>query len=66
MANPVVGWTVFVLLVGVLLAIDLLVYHRRPHAISLREALLGSALWVSLALLFNLGVFLARGSQAGF
>ena len=44
------GFTVFVLL---MLAIDLGVFHRRAHEVTVREALRWSAVWITLALLFN-------------
>jgi tellurite resistance protein TerC len=39
--------------VGVLLAVDLGVFHRRAHAVSFREAGIWSAVWVLLALSFD-------------
>ena len=48
----------FLLLVFVLLALDLGVFHRKAHAVSIREAAAWSVVWVTLALLFNLGFFL--------
>jgi tellurite resistance protein TerC len=48
----------FLLLIFVLLAVDLGVFHRRAHAVSIREAAGWSLVWVSLALLFNLGFWL--------
>ena len=45
------AFTGFVLL---LLALDLGVFHRKAHAVSLREASLWSAVWIALALAFNL------------
>ena len=44
------GFTGFVLL---MLALDLGVFHREAHAVSFRESAAWSAVWVSLALLFN-------------
>jgi tellurite resistance protein TerC len=55
-----VGFTVFVL--G-MLALDLGVFHRDAHQLSVREALGWTAVWISLALLFNLGVYFWFGSQ---
>jgi tellurite resistance protein TerC len=49
------AFAVFVLL---LLALDLGVFHRKAHAVSFREAGLWCVVWVSLALLFNLGFYL--------
>jgi len=50
-------WAGFALLVFVLLALDLGVFHRRAHVVQLREALLWSVFWICLALLFNVGVY---------
>jgi tellurite resistance protein TerC len=47
----------FLLLVFVLLAVDLGVFHRKAHAVSIREAAGWSVVWVSLALLFNVGFY---------
>ena len=61
MSQSAIGWYVFAVFVAAALALDLFVLHRRSHAISLREALAGSALWISLALLFNAGIYFTRG-----
>ncbi len=55
-----VGFNVFVL---ALLALDLGVFHRNAHEVSLREASVWSVVWVSLALLFNAGIWYFQGSQ---
>jgi tellurite resistance protein TerC len=47
----------FLVLVFVLLAIDLGVFHKSAHAVSIREAAGWSVVWVSLALLFNAGFY---------
>ncbi len=57
-----IGFTVFVL---VLLTLDLGIFHRRPHAISVREAALWTAGWATLAAIFNVGVFYWAGSERG-
>jgi tellurite resistance protein TerC len=44
-------------LVLVLLALDLGVFHRQPHRVSLKEAGLWALVWVGLALLFNLASY---------
>ena len=43
----------FTLLVLILLSLDLGVFHRKAHTVSFREAAVWSAVWVSLALGFN-------------
>jgi tellurite resistance protein TerC len=56
-------WVIFNVFVLGMLALDLLVLHRKAHAVSLREALAWSCVWVSLALLFSLGVYFVRGGE---
>jgi tellurite resistance protein TerC len=52
-------WVGFNLFVLSMLAIDLGVFHRKAHAVSGREALTWSLVWISLALTFNAVIFLA-------
>ncbi|MBX3013858.1 MAG: TerC family protein [Caldilineaceae bacterium] len=49
-----VGFNLFVL---AMLALDLGVFHRKAHSVSVREAATWSVVWISLALLFNLGIY---------
>jgi tellurite resistance protein TerC len=49
-----IGFTAFIL---AMLALDLGVFHRKSHAVKMREALVWSAVWISLALIFNAGVY---------
>jgi len=57
------AWVVFGAVVAVMLALDLGVFHRRAHVIGTREAAVWSAVWISVALLFNLGIYLRFGSD---
>ena len=53
-------WWVYVTFVGgvaTLLAIDLGVFHREAHVVGFKEAGLWVTVWVSLALLFNFGLY---------
>jgi tellurite resistance protein TerC len=45
-----------------LLALDLGVFHRSAHAVSVREAAIWTVVWISLSLLFNLGLYFWAGS----
>lgn len=49
-------WGGFIAFVFVLLTVDLGIFHRRAHVISLREAAAWSIVWVVLSLAFNLGL----------
>ncbi|OGN81174.1 MAG: hypothetical protein A2X23_06845 [Chloroflexi bacterium GWC2_73_18] len=55
-----VGFTVFIV---VALALDLGVFHRKAHVVGAREALAWTSVWVTLAVLFGIGLFLVRGGQ---
>lgn len=59
-------WVAFNVFVLAMLALDLGVFHRNAHEVKVKEALGWSAVWIALALLFNLGVFVYGGSQKGF
>jgi tellurite resistance protein TerC len=56
-------WIAFNLFILAALALDLGVFHRRPHKITIREAALASFSWISVSILFGLGVFYFRGYQ---
>jgi tellurite resistance protein TerC len=58
-------WIAFLAFVAAMLALDLGVFHRTAHEVSRKEALLWSGVWIGLAALFNIGVYLVRGPQAG-
>jgi tellurite resistance protein TerC len=58
MTNQLVWWVGFNLFVLVMLALDLGVFHRKAHVVRMREALTWSGVWISLALIFNLGLYL--------
>lgn len=53
-------WWMYVAFMGfvlLLLILDLGVFHRKAHEVSIREATMWSVVWVSLALLFNFGFY---------
>jgi tellurite resistance protein TerC len=55
--NEIVLFVLFSAFVLILLALDLGVFHRRDHAVSLKEAATWSAVWIVLSLLFNVGLY---------
>ncbi|MGF1618923.1 MAG: TerC family protein [Acidimicrobiia bacterium] len=62
----VAGWVWAALVVGiaVLLFADLLIVHRKPHAISIKEATIESAVWITIGLAFTLVILSWQGGQA--
>ena len=59
-------WIAFNAFVVVMLAVDLGVFHRKAHEVSLKEAGAWSAVWISLAMLFNVGLYLWKGPEPAF
>ena len=62
--NSPIHWIVFNIFVLVAVALDLGVFHRRPHKITVREGLIWSAIWMSGAALFAAGVYHFYGAQS--
>jgi tellurite resistance protein TerC len=52
-----VVWAGFILLILALLALDLGILNRKPHVISIKEAIGWSVLWISLGLAFSVFVY---------
>lgn len=65
MGKPVWTWLAFVLAVGLLLAFDLGVLHRKSHVISVRESLGLSAFYIAMGVGFGGIVWWWMGAQAG-
>ena len=49
----------------VMLIVDLLLVHRTAHVITIREAAIESAVWISLGLAFGVVLLVWQGGQAG-
>lgn len=47
----------FLLFVLAMLALDLGVFHRKSHAVTFKESAAWTLVWVSLAMVFNVGLF---------
>jgi tellurite resistance protein TerC len=48
-----------------MLALDLGVFHRKTHVVTLKESVTWTAVWVVMALLFNLGIAHFMGNEKG-
>ncbi|MEI6175568.1 MAG: TerC family protein [Verrucomicrobiota bacterium] len=57
-----IGFNVFVLL---MLALDLGVFHRKVHVVTFKESIAWTVVWITLALVFNLGVAHYMGNEKG-
>jgi tellurite resistance protein TerC len=58
-------WVVLAAVIVGMLALDLFVFHREAHEVSIREAAMFSAVWIALGLAFGGFVFVWAGAQAG-
>ena len=63
--KPVWAWLAFMGVVAVLLVLDLGVLHKEEREIGVRESLLLSAGYISIALLFGVWVWWYMGAQSG-
>ena len=61
-ASPLL-YVLFTAAIIALLVVDLGLIQRKTHEVKIKEALGWSAVWISLALLFNVGLFFWRGQE---
>ncbi len=59
------GWVAFNGFILAMLAVDLGVFNREAHVIRAKEALIWTAVWILLALLFGAWIYLRAGPQSG-
>lgn len=57
-------WGAFVGFLLCLLALDLFLFHREAHAVSIREATVWSIIWIALGLAFGAVLWVWQGGQA--
>jgi tellurite resistance protein TerC len=59
-------WIWFHIFVFIMLALDLGVFHHKEKEISVKESLVWTFVWITFALIFNLGVYRFMGSQEAY
>ena len=64
MGGELLVWGIFSLLILGMLFLDLVVFHREEHEVSLREALIWTGIWIVLGLLFSLFIYTQKGLDA--
>ena len=62
---PLWVWLALIAAIVTMLVVDVLLVHRTAHVISIREATIESAVWISIGLLFGVVVLIWLGGQAG-
>lgn len=61
---PLWVWLALIAAITIMLVVDLLLVHRTPHEISIKEAAIESAVWISIGLAFTGVMFWWQGAQA--
>jgi len=61
MAVSIYFWIGFHVFIFFMLALDLGIFNRKEHKVPVKEAVIWSAVWISLALLFDLFIFFEFG-----
>lgn len=61
--NTLWFWIIFNAFIVGLILVDLLFFHSKEHEVSIKEALIGAGVWISIALLFNVAIYYFRGSE---
>lgn len=60
------AWILFTVIVLFMLALDLGVFHRKIHVVGMKEAIFWSVLWTVIALVFNAGIYFAKGKEPAY
>lgn len=59
-------WGGFNLFILIMLVLDLSVFHRKAHAVTVKEALIWTGIWVTLAFCFNVFIYYYFGNEKAF
>jgi tellurite resistance protein TerC len=61
---PLWAWAALLAALAAMLIGDLLIVHRKPHVISMKEAAVESTIWISIGLAFGIVVLATFGTEA--
>jgi tellurite resistance protein TerC len=61
MRTNIFFWLVFNIIIVIMLALDLGIFNKRAHKITVKEAIIWSSIWISLAIIFNVFVLIEYG-----
>jgi len=54
MGDNAAFWIGFNLFVVIMLALDLGVFHKKTHKVPVKEAIIWTSVWITLAMIFNI------------
>ncbi|MTI89681.1 MAG: TerC family protein [Balneolaceae bacterium] len=64
MEHSVLLWGIFNLFILVMLIIDLAVFNREEHKITIRESLVWTGIWIAISVVFGIGLYFYMGPQS--
>lgn len=56
-------WSIFVIFILLVLALDLGVFHKKSHTVGFKESIIWSVVWIAMALVFAVVLFFWRGQE---
>lgn len=56
-------WSIFVIFILLVLALDLGVFHKKSHSVGFKESIMWSIVWIVMALIFAVVLFFWRGQE---
>lgn len=66
MESQISWWVGFHIFVFAMLALDLGVFHKKSHEVSVKESLMWTGIWITLAMVFNYGVYHFIGEREAY
>lgn len=61
MSTEVIGWIAFGVLFIAMIALDMIVGHKKGKEIDIKESLKWTGFWISIALVFGIGIYFFKG-----
>lgn len=61
--NNIMLWSVFTLVIVTMLLLDLGIFHKKAHSVNFKESLIWTIVWITLAMLFGVGIYFFYGHQ---
>lgn len=64
MEHSLTLWVIFNVFILLMLIVDLKVFNRHPHEITIRESLIWTAIWIVQAVIFGIGIYFFMDPQS--
>lgn len=64
-AHSLLEWMAFLAIILFMLFLDLGVFHKKVHKVSIKESLIWTGVWVALSLCFNFYIYHTQGPEKG-